>query len=650
LNMNRRSFLGAAALAAVPFTGAAQQPTDQAEGSPRSLAKKNLLFFFTDETCPSAGAVTATLNWVAAKTGNDFEAYVCIRPKTWAGEILAFTGHGHAEQFYYAANFYEKVLYCALTESPALQFKREVMAFGGDVITTQKPEDLAEFYRAIFDYFRLEFPKEIVLVRGRPQGEKSLWLQPYCYPDICFREALGVHAGAGAATLKRFRDLGAQKASVLYCLPQTVEMAQAAGLTVEIVDSVKDGDTYGTITCRIADRWIDRAKGIAFGDPHCTLKWMPFFLRERYLTLFEPVGWKEFTKTLARYAKKTGNNLIYGSQTVKPMTDDVATEFSKEGLIMSLVGLDARIGTTIQSRRALPVDWLRDVRPPWEEECADKFLEERAAKDAIAVCVLFYASDLGHLPALSRVLDLMLVKDMKCGLAFPSTWYDFQPQLVEQLYIPIRHGGVYPAIEPLLVSAGQGVATEAQGYLDGELLTRSLLEAKAQIARHVGENLLPKGYYPFQDACPGYKHGAGEPPFAALEKAGVEYCITYQHEQEFPQIVYQTAKLTALNQQTLHWFPGFEALAPLDRLRDWERRMAIHRRNGWIFLAFDLPFYGLCPAYMGGAAMPTLQTTMETVLRAMQYAASGGKTGRLFLAKPHEVVRYSRVLQKLGKL
>ncbi|MCX7886978.1 MAG: hypothetical protein N3B01_06965 [Verrucomicrobiae bacterium] len=654
---NRRAFLrqissgiGAVMLGGVGGDAASQPSPGAKEAVPVTSGKKkkNLLFFFSDETCPSAGAVTATLHWVAEKTGNDFDAYICIRPKTWAGEILAFTGHSHAEQFYYAANFYQKVLYCALTESPALQFKREVMAFGGDIIAVRTPRELFEFYQDVFSYFKLAVPKEIVVLPDRPRDKDALWLQPFCYPEVSWREALGLNAAmAGPITLKRLKTTGAEQVTTFYCPEKTLETARAIGLRAVLADSVKEGDSYGSITCRIADRWLGRARGIAFGDPHCTLKWMPFYLRERYLTLYEPVEWRAFTKTLARYAQKTGNRLIYGSQTVKPFTDDVATEFAKEGLIMSLTGPDARVGITIQSQHTLPVDWLREIRPPWEEEYSDKYLEERAVKGRIPVCFLFYASDIGHLPALPRVLDLMLVDGMRCGLAFPSTWYNFQPQLLEQLYIPVQHGGVYPKVEPLLASAGQGVAAEAQGHLDEALLVQSLKEAKKQIALHVGENLVPPGYYPFQDACPGYKHGTGEPQFAALEKAGVQYCITYKHEQEFPRIVYESDKLIVLNQQTLHWFPSFEAISPLDRLKDWEMRIPLHRRAGWIILGFDLPFYGLCPAYLGGWKP---EVSMDSILRAMQYAASGGKIGRLFLAKPHEVVRYAKILQKLGKL
>ncbi len=650
---NRRAFLcnvgsGLGALTLAGTGAAPGQAGERDEGAPGPCSKrKNLLFFFTDEACPSAGAVIATLSWVAERAGVDFEAYVCIRPKTWAGEILAFTGHGHAEQFYYAANFYAKVLYCSLTDHPALQFKREVMAFGGDVIATRKPGELAEFYRDVLEHLGVGFPRDIVVVPSRAQDDKALWLQPYCYPDIRFREALGVDAAAGASVLRRLREAGAERASLLYCPRETPGAAESAGLAVEVVDSVRAGDTYGSVTCRIADRWIDRAKGVAFGDPHCTLRWMPFHLRECRLALYEPVEWRPFVGTVSRYARRTGNMLVYGSQTVKPMNDDVVTEFAREGIVLSLVGPDARIGLTIQSRHPLPVDWLREIPPPWEEECSDESLEKRAAKGGIPVCFLFYGSDIGHLPALSRVLDLMLVDGFCCGVAFPCTWYDFQPQLVEQLYVPPRHGGVFPKVEPLLVSAGRGVAAEAEGYLGAALLTASLQTARREIARHVGERLVPIGYYSFQDACPAYQHGTGEPQFGALEKADIRYCITYKHEQEFPQVVHQSDRLTALNQQTLHWYPAMEAISPLDRLKDWERRIPSHRRSGWIVLGFDLPFYGLCPSYLGGTKV---DASMESVLRAMQYAASGGKVGRLFLAKPHEVVRYARILQELGKL
>jgi len=617
-----------------------EQSAAESKSPARSPARKgSLLFFFADEKGPATGAVVPVLGWLAHKAGVDFEAYICIRPKTWAGRILAFNGNGHREQFYYAANFYQKVLYCSLTESPALQFKREVMAFGGDIVSTRKPHELVDFYLDVFSYFDTRLPGDLVLLPSRPSAEDRLWIQPYCYPDVCFPRALAVTDDCAEEAFKRLKEAGARRVALLYCSDRAAELARQARLSVDTIDLVQPDDNYGAITSRIADRWIKRAKGVAFADPSCILKWQAYYVREGLITLYEPADWRPFAKTVRRYAGQTGNNLIHGNQVVDRMNDAVIAELSKEGLVMSLAGPDARIGITVQSRKPLPVDWLRNAHAPWEEEYTDAFLLEQAHKGGIPVCFLLYASDLGHLPTLPRVLDLMLVEGMKCGLAFPSTWYEFEPQSVEQLYIPVDVGGVYPNVEPLIVSAGIGAATEAEGYLQASLLATALGEAKRRIASYVGQRLVPIGYYSFTDACPMGKHQSGQPPFQTFEEAGFDYAISYKDETENARIVYQSGKFTVLNQQNLHWYQGRKFV--LGELQDWEKRMDVDGLHGWIIFGIDTPFYGLAPGYI---------RELKSVHDAMSYAATGGDRKRLFLAKPHEVVRYARILQQTGKL
>jgi hypothetical protein len=601
--------------------------------------KRDLLFFFADEKAPATGAVVPVLSWLADQAGMDFEAYICIRPKTWAGRILAFNGNGHREQFYYLANFYRQVHYCSLTESPALQFKREVLAFGGAVVSARKPAELVEFYRDLFAWAKAKLPEEALILPARPEQSK-LWLQPFCYPDVNFRRALAVTDDLPAAAWQRLREAGVKKAVSLYCSDSAVELARQAKLTVSAADAVKSDDNYASITCRIADRWLPRAKGIAFADPVCTLKWQPYYLREKLLTLYEPSRWKEFAKTVGRYAAKTGNTLIVGNQMVEKMSDSVITEFSREGVVMSLAGVDARVGTTLQTRKSLPLDWLRDFPAPWEQECTDGSLADRAARQGIAVCFLFYAADLGHLPAMHRVLDLMLVEGLQCGFAFPSTWYDFQPQMLEQLYIPMDLGGVFPNIEPMLVSAGVGVATEAEGYLDPRVLSSSLRAARASIARHVGERHVPIGYYSFQDACPDYKHNTGKPPYDLFEKSGVEYAFSYKQEGQAPAILHESGKFTVMNQQGIHWFANNPKVSPLERLKEWEARLSGTGAPAWITFGFDIPFYGLCPRYFRG---------MESLVEVMSYVIAGGAQKKLFIARPHETVRYARMLKREGR-
>ena len=614
------------------------------EKKTRTIGKRNLLFFFADEQSSSTAAVIPTLNWLAEMLNVDFESYVCIRPKTWASQVLAFNGYNHAEQFYYLANFYEKVLYCSLTESSAVQFKREVMAFGGDIITCRKPNELIEFYLDVFSYFKTQLPKDITVLPTRPVEEDALWIQPYCYPDVYFTKSMGIAEDTVKDGFGRIKEVGVRSISLVYCSEKTVKQAQTSGLNTKIVDSIQKDDTYAAVTSRITDRWIGKAKGIAFGDPSCTLKWQPYYLREGIITLYEPLKWKEFIKTVSLYARQTGNNVIYGNQMVKPMDDNVITYFSKEGLVMPLTGVDARIGTTLQTRKSLPIDWLKDIKAPWEDEYSDEFLEEKAQNGGIPVCFMFYAADIGHLPVLHRVFDLMLVDGLKCGLAFPCTWYEFQPELLEQLYIPEDLGGVFPKVEPLIVSAGIGVATEAEGFLSSALLGNSLTKAKLSMANRVGERLIPIGYYSFQDANPLYKPQTGQPPFKTLESVGFEYAITYKNQAENARIVYESDKFTAINQQNKQWFWHSwksDITMVLTQLKERENQLIAEAPYGWIIFAFDMPSYGLCPHYLRG---------MEALVQAMTYASSGGDQKKLFIAKPHEVIRYARILRKNKKI
>jgi len=604
--------------------------------------KKNLLFFFSDEDSSSTSAVIPTLSWLAKEAGVDFESYICIRPKTWANRTLAFNGYGHREQFYYLANFYEKIFYCSLTDNIPLQFRREVIAFGGEIISSRKPAELFEFYRDVFSHFKEPLLSEITIIPSRPKGDEDIWIAPYCYPEIFFSKTLGVNENFSKDWIDVIKREGIKKTSLLYCSKETEEGASKINAT--IIDTLQDGDTYGKITTRIAERWIDSCHGVAFGDPSCTLKWLPFYLREDILTLYEPTDWKPFIKTVAKYAKKTGNNIVHGNQMVKPMDDNVITYFSKENLIMPLTGVDARIGTTLQSQKKLPVDWLQEVPAPWEDEYSDEFLQEQAEKSGIPVCFMFYAADLGHLPVLYRVLDLMLLEGLKCGLAFPSSWYDFQPQMLEQLYIPVDLGGVFPKVEPIMVSAGVGVATEAKGFLDAGLLASYLQQARNNIAGHIGKKLVPIGYYSFQDANPYYKPQTGEPQYDVIADAGFDYNITFKHQTENAQIVYQRENFIAINQQVKQWFwhSWDTELAKIKgQVEKVEDQIVSGSSNGWINFAFDMPSYALCPHYLRG---------MEALVEAMTYVTSSGNSKKLFIAKPHEVARYARILQKQNKL
>lgn len=292
---------------------------------------------------------------------------------------------------------------------------------------------------------------------------------------------------------------------------------------------------------------------------------------------------------------------------------------------------------TIRDRIQLPEIWLKNVTPVWENEATDTYLENQIDAGNIPVCFLHYASDLGHLPVLPRYLDLHSIDGLTDGIAFPASWWQYAGEQIEQFYLSHEMGGIYPTAEPLICSAGIGVATEAEGYISPEVYKKSLFKAKEIIAALAGEQHIPIGHYSFQDACPRYEHNTAEPQLSVLAEAGFDYAITYKNEGEFPQIVYSEGQFTAINQQTDHW-----SFDPINDLKRWERKMVNSNKQGWIIIGLDSPFWGMVPCYFGIASKGL---SLQALQQAMIYARDGGESKRLFLLRPHEVVRFARILK-----
>lgn len=609
---------------------------------------KTLLLFFSDENVGACPAVVPTLAHIARSQNIDFETYICTCPMSHGGKMLPFNGHQHMEQFLYLANFYDRILYCALTSEYGYQFRREVLAFGGEVICCRKANELADFYMDVFGYFKLPFPSRATII---PKDTESFQLAPYCYPDILYTDSVGIPEAEWDE--KKYAELGVRTLSTLYCDVKCKE------LECNAVDTIQPDDSYGSISERIIKRWFGKAKGIGFSNPTGLLRWIGKFCRDNTICMYEPVEWRAFAPVVAGYAKKLGNDVIVGNQTVTPPTDDVATEFSKYNVFMNLIGVNPRIGFTLQSTHPLPIDWLKNAKAPWEDEYSDDYLREKIKEHAIPVCFLFYAADLGHLPTMSRFIDLMGIEGMRAGIAFPSVWYEYAPELLEQLYVPRKLGGVFPQLEPLISSGGISVITESKDFIKPELLTDLLLRARRQIAENVGEKMVPIGYYPFQDCDPYYgKYGNGEPQFQAVADAGFDYYITYVDEAKPARIVDQVGKMIIINEQTDKWFPWFPEMKENQSrgyLRNLEMKVAPDA-NEWLIMCYDSPFFGVSPTYMGWyedlkdkGFEETRKLGMQSIMEAMQYVrCGGGDSKRLFMLKPHELARYARLLREEG--
>jgi len=111
--------------------------------------------------------------------------------------------------------------------------------------------------------------------------------------------------------------------------------------------------------------------------------------------------------------------------------------------------------------------------------------------------------------------------------------------------------------------------------------------------------------------------------------------------------VYQDGDFTVINKQNVHW-RGEGGM--LSHTKLWEEQLAGVGKLGWILIDFDAPFWFQLPHYFD-PILPThyqFEASMVEPATCLRYVDSGGDSGKLFIARPHEVVRYARMLQNKG--
>lgn len=623
---------------------------------------RKLLLLLTDNRCPEKTTIMATLAWLAEEEKILFDSYVSSDFIEFLGLKIDgnFFSGMHAEQFYYVCNVYD-VHYCSYGQSR--RFLRDLRTFGKNLVTLRQKRELPDFYLDIFSYFKRKLPKKAVMVGtasagGRDRESERLCLESYCYPEIYYQRALGLTSDITDDELKQLKTRGLTHISTMYCEDETVNWLREIGFKVEVTDRIEEGDTYGSVTTRIADRWLDHGKGLAFGDHKLAAFWVPFFCRNDLICLYD-FDWKRFAPIIASYADKMRSKLVWGLQ----ISDDLITELSKFNKIMQIV---THMRPVLTTRREVtyPIEWLQPPETYWNHEISDKELSEKAEEGGIASVILIFAENLCHFGAAPTIFELAKLTRTKIGVATNTSWYEFAPNWMEDTLIPVESGGCFPLAEPLVCSAGIGAGTEARGYLSAQMLLDCLVEARGRIAKHWGEKLVPLGYYPWQDANPYYKPDTGQPQFRIAQEAGFQYYITCKDMNQPPKIVYQDEDFIVVNQQnsTLDLSTLTKVLTnkdskslestkgsarapwsydPLGDFKRWETRFATEERSGWIIISLDSPFWGWSPFYFERGHI--LKETME-------YIVKGGRTEKLFTASPHEASRYAKILKVKGAL
>lgn len=621
--------------------------------------QRKLLFFITDWGCSEKTPVSATLAWLTKEKRMLFDIYIQKYAKTPPLAIPLHEIAGpyfnafHAEQFYYLCNCFD-VRYCSIG---ARRFLRDLKTFGKEEVSVKKKGQLFEFYREVFSYFGKDLPKTAVMVRTEKVKDVKCWsykwftlellADPYCFPEIYYRKALGLPSEISRRDLAKFYRAGVKTIYTLYCRDGTIEKLEEMGFEVKIIDKIKETDSFESISSRVADRWLGQIKGISYADPILATFWLPYFARYNIMPLFGHDGLKLVPK-IVEYADKMGTDIVWGRQAY----DDFITELSKYGKIMQVVD-HLRPALTVKDRVNYAFDYLKPRKAPWSAEYSDKDLENKVANNEIAVTLIFYAADLRHFTGLPRLLDVISATKGKIGLAITTDWYDYTPEFLEDILIPVESGGTFPLVEILLGSAGLGIGTEAKNYLPEDKFLSFLIRARENMARKMGKEFVPKGHYPWQDTNPCYKNDA-VPQLEVIKRAGFEYCITQKDASVLPKIAYQDEDFIALNQQLIIereklnrnlklYFAVLWAKKqyPLNVVKECEEGLDGGQKPGWIIIGVDTPFWTFHPYYID---------YLRHIKNALEYIVKGGKSKKLFTATPHEIARYAKILRDRGRL
>lgn len=577
----------------------------------------------------------ATLAWAAEADGALFETYwECERD----GELFAEAGSTvlggqHHHQFnYLCATFDVRVLRVGVTAV----FDSSIAAFGLPVVA--EATDVAGLYAVLRRLDLLPSAAPVVVGPSRviTLREGEFDVRPYLFSEIVFRRAIGLAADDLARA-----DVGDASVTAFLLDEADRRALQASGISVTTGDAVRDGDTPGSVTLRIAERWRSHARGLVFGDPTAVFSQIAAHCRHARLALFEPrkvrpareVAVSTYTESVspitgqvADLAVALGDRTIHGRQT----GDGDIFEWSKRGVGIQIVDPNRPPFPVVAER---PQRWAASADAGSVDPVDDVQLAAWADEGCVLTTALFHSGEVAHNEAMVALLDLAAWSGLRCGVGVHAQRYESCPQLFEMIQVPPSHGGLAGRVEPLLHSGGLGVLAEC--HCPPDLLAENVREALDRIAAVAGRNALPRGYLAFMDSNLDRLDLVRGDLFAAIEAAGCEYVISSALPGRNRILWRGEGGAVALNQTprvVQGSSPFVRATAPEDIDNTTGSGGA-----GWIVATFDAPVIAFAPYIWREGA------------RFMRVVERLG-AGRRINVAPSVVARYARLLGDRGLL
>jgi hypothetical protein len=662
----------------------------------RGVLSARLLLYLSHDGDVQRAAVGPALAAVAEAAGWEFECYYgafrrgrhfgggdpdAAAPGAASGSLVA--GGRHAERAASLATLFEVVALgdpqCILW--PALE------AAGAEPLA--RTSDPAELYEVAFARLGQPLPQTVLVLDSEPQGGQGVVVAPYLYPQFLDGELrLGLDVSSDAELRHRVEALGASEFRGLYVDPGRAE-AFPGGLAA--VEGDVNDDDYASLTAALAERHRSWGKGVLLGDPALVAAQLPKARRLRLLPLYG----RPQTEVIERSEQivQAAREPVFGRQ----FDDRDFFALARLGHGLQVIDPDPPFDapSVLATRVPAPSVALVDTEPAQAE------LERWAEEGRVLISLLFWCGMVREIHCLPPLFDLIAITGARVGLVLTADVVEHaDPALLTLLGAPVERGGVFGLVEPLLGSTGRGVAAES--LLPEGALAASLAEARTALGDRLPAELAPRGWWPLLDTplvatANSSRFGRrGKLPVLRFEPRGAQsrggspgtrpprrdmrglagsLVRTYGLERFFEQrrpfddqrpaaideavaeavrgagFEYMWTKAAfgrpaaALSRDEFvalpftagnwdGWSPFYTVSGARDLARA-ERRLLRSGDPGWLAGTIDSPLW-LLPG--------ELLERGSGLYRIAQFAAAGGRSGKLVNVTPNVIARYSRLL------
>ena len=459
--------------------------------------KKKLILFLSKFNSPENISIASTLAWLSNSNNYLFDNYYDTYHQgihfgggdsrdMETGELTGGTvaGDRHFEELYFLLHNFEVFL----VDFQTSLFSNLINNFKIPVISRTNQINL--LYKNVFDYLDTPLSSNIVMIGSHFDTALS-GLSAYLYPEVCYRQAIGVPDSITENEL----DTLYRNGSKIFCFfvdKDIITRLKQNKYEFEIIDELKEGDDYLNITGRIAKRWKHKSKGWILGDPLLVTYWLPKACEENLLSIYS-VPQEKILSQLADFVASKGN-IVYGRQ----YSD---RDFFKLSNLNRCLQVIDPCRPPFHSVKHIDYNWgnSQNKEGVYAPEYTDDELIRFATEGRILVSLMFWSGMIREVANFYNLMDLFAITKLKCGLVLTAQSYEYMSHApLELLTIPLKHGGVYPFVEPVLGSCGIGVGIES--YIDKYILQKMLIDALSSISLKIkNEDFLPRGWWTTMD-------------------------------------------------------------------------------------------------------------------------------------------------------